>query len=538
MANVNLDALIPREDFEVLSEGASLPAKKSITIFELQRDNFFFKALRKPDFQRETREWTPKRVLGLIRSFVEDELIPAVILWPNERGLNFVVDGSHRLSALIAWVQDDYGDGDVSRPFFGHEVEEEDLTRAKKTRAIVEKAFGSYKDHVRAIEQPDSYGPDIVNRARRFARLSLDLQWVRGDALKAEESFKRINQQAAMITPLELELINSRKKPNAIASRAIIRRGTGHKYWKSFGSPAQDKIEELATELHTLMFEPKQEYPLKSAELPAGGPVSSSTALSMVYGFINLATSVSSPDDDKDGQRTIEYLLRCRRVMNLLVSADSSSLGLHPAVYFYSWTGKQQPILFLVIASLMIDLEQSRKLDWFTEIRSRLESFLVGNRALVNQVVRKYGTKEAGVSRLREFYEDILEMLGEGVSNENLMEKLMAKYKYLQPGEVLYEEGQEPKKVSTQVKSGIVLRDSLKAALRCPICNGFVPTQALSIDHKKRVQDDGSHHANNLQVTHPYCNSGYKEKKHAIAIKASSPASAPVKTISPTSAKE
>ncbi len=100
---VNLDALIPREDFEVLSDGEAMPNKRSITIFELQGDNFFFKALRKPDFQRETIEWSPKRVLGLIRSFVEDELIPAVILWPNERGLNFVVDGSHRLSALIAW---------------------------------------------------------------------------------------------------------------------------------------------------------------------------------------------------------------------------------------------------------------------------------------------------------------------------------------------------------------------------------------------------------------------------------------------------
>lgn len=451
-------------------------------------------------------------MLGLIRSFVEDELIPAVILWPNERGLNFVVDGSHRLSALIAWVQNDYGAGDISRPFFSHEIEDEQKERAEKTRKMVEKAFGSYADHVKAIENPEAYGPDIVNRARRFARLSLDLQWVRGDASKAEESFKRINQQAAMITPLELELINSRKKPNAIAARAILRRGTGHKYWKAFGPPTQDRIEELAAEMHTLMFEPKQEYPLKSAELPAGGPVSSSTALSMVYGFTNLAAGTVAPEDDKDGQRTVDYLTRCRRVMNLLVSADSSSLGLHPAVYFYSWTGKQQPILFLVIAQLMIDLEQRKRLPWFTEIRGRLESFLVYNRALVNQLVRKYGTKDSGTSHLRKFYEDILEMLSAGKSDREMLESLMDTYKYLQPGEVLYE-GNEPKKVSTQVKSGIVLRDGLKATIKCPICAGFVPTQVISIDHKKRAVDDGSHNASNLQVTYPYCNHGYKEQK-------------------------
>lgn len=457
-------------------------------------------------------------MLGLIRSFVEDELIPAVILWPNERGLNFVVDGSHRLSALIAWVQNDYGDGDISLPFFDHDIEDEQKERAKKTRVMVEKAFGSYADHVKAIETPESYGPDIVNRARRFARLSLDLQWVRGDATRAEESFKRINQQAAMITPLELELINSRRKPNAIAARAILRRGTGHKYWKAFGPPIQDKIEELATELHSLIFEPKQEYPLKSAELPAGGPVSSSTALSMIYGFTNLAAGVVAPDEDKDGQRTVDYLTRCRRVMNLLVSADNSSLGLHPAVYFYSWTGKQQPILFLVIAQLVVDLEQRKRLPSFTEIRGRLESFLIGNRALINQVVRKYGTKDSGTTHLRTFYEDILGMIHAGKPDEEILQALMGTHKYLQPSEVLYD-GNQAKKVSTQVKSGIVLRDGLQATMRCPICNGFVPKQAISIDHKQRVAEEGSHNAKNLQVTHPYCNHGYKEQKHAIGLK-------------------
>ncbi len=322
-----------------------------------------------------------------------------------------------------------------------------------------------------------------------------------------------------MITPLELELINSRKKPNAIAARAILRRGTGHKYWKSFGPPIQDRIEELATEMHALMFEPKQEYPLKSAELPAGGPVSSSTSLSMVYGFINLAAGVVSPEDDKDGQRTVDYLTRCKRVMNLLVSADNSSSGLHPAVYFYSWTGKQQPILFLMVAQLMVDLEQRRKLPWFTAMRGRLESLLISNRALVNQVVRKYGTKDSGTSHLRKFYEDILEMLGADKSDQEIIQTLMDTYKYLQPGEVLYD-GNQPKRASTSVKSGIVLRDGLTSTIRCPICNGFVPKQAISIDHEQRVADGGSHNASNLQVTHPYCNHGYKEQRNAIAQRA------------------
>src|SRR5580704_10113678 len=66
-----------------------------------------------PDFQRETTEWDPQRVVGLIQTFIEGDLVPAVILWQNKE-LLFVIDGSHRLSALTAWVHNDYGDGQLS----------------------------------------------------------------------------------------------------------------------------------------------------------------------------------------------------------------------------------------------------------------------------------------------------------------------------------------------------------------------------------------------------------------------------------------
>jgi len=47
---------------------------------------------------------------------------------------------------------------------------------------------------------------------------------------KAEKSFFKINQQQANINPTEILLLKSRKEPNCIGARAIIRSGTGHKY--------------------------------------------------------------------------------------------------------------------------------------------------------------------------------------------------------------------------------------------------------------------------------------------------------------------
>jgi hypothetical protein len=52
----------------------------------------------------------------------------------------------------------------------------------------------------------------------------------KGDSKKAKDSFFKINQQAAPINPTELELIQSRRIPNGLIAKAIIRSGKGHKY--------------------------------------------------------------------------------------------------------------------------------------------------------------------------------------------------------------------------------------------------------------------------------------------------------------------
>jgi hypothetical protein len=508
---VNLDALITREDFEVLSANDDAPVPGTIAARNLEPGDFFYLALRKPDFQRETAEWNPKRVAGLIRTFIEGDLIPAVILWKHREYL-FVIDGSHRLSALIAWVHDDYGDGDLSKKFFGDSIPHEQIQFAKRTRDAVEEEVGSYATHVAAAKNPEGFGPDMVTRARALGSRVLTLQWVRGDELKAEKSFIRINQQAATITPQELELIEGRKLPATMAARAIIRKGTGHQSWLSFPMARKSEIRRLASDLYKLLFEPTLSYPIKSLDLPAGGAVYSATALRMVYEFVLSSVGAQTNVEDGDGQKTIEYLKRCKRAAELVLSNRPSSLGLHPAVYFYSWTGKQQPILFLTIGDIVIDMERAGALPTFIRRRGTLEDFLFSNRPLVNQIVRKFGTKDSGRRHLRGFYEQVFALIDNNVPVEHMAEKMAATegYSYLQPSETAYE-GVAPTRYSTQVKSGLVIRELMAGAPRCPICRGYVPTQALSVDHIKRKQDGGASTVSNAQLTHPYCNTGIKE---------------------------
>ena len=187
---------------------------------------------------------------------------------------------------------------------------------------------------------------------------------------------------------------------------------------------------------------------------------------------------------------------------------------MHPAAYFYSWTGKQQPILFLTMAGLIIDWEQQHRLPDFIDVRGAFEDFLIKNRALSNQIIRKFGTKPSGRRHLRDYYESVLAILAEGKSHDEVITQLQEQFSYLQPAESPYEHV-VPTKYSTQMKSGLLMREFLSKAPRCGICGGLVPAQAISIDHIVRLEDGGRSIVENAQVTHPYCNTGYKEARQA-----------------------
>lgn len=291
MAKVNLDALIPREDFEIDDKVSSGLKKHTMSAEDIKGDSFFFQTLRKPDFQRETNEWEPEKVVELIKSFISDELIPAIILWRSQAGYLFVIDGSHRLSAIAAWVNDDYGDGKSSQTFYEGSLPAQQRQVADTTRALVDREIGSYADHRAALENKDKHSKKIIDQARNLGSLAVQLQWVEGDISKAQDSFFKINQQAAPIDKTELKLLRERRKPTSVAARAIIRSGYGHKYWSKFSLIRQKQIRALATEVHSALFLPALINPIKTLDLPMAGKVNSAQTLPLVVDMISIVIS-------------------------------------------------------------------------------------------------------------------------------------------------------------------------------------------------------------------------------------------------------
>jgi hypothetical protein len=265
---VNLDAMIRREDFGVTGEEYTLDLFKDFPIANLEQGNPIFRLLRKPDFQRETNHWSPEQIATFIESFVDNEVIPGLILWkaPN---LIFVLDGGHRLSAVRAWMENDYGDGPITAAFYKGEISNDQKKAAKRARTLIESRVGRYQTLRQLVGSQDNTQQKTVQRATRAFTRSLSLQWVQGSASVAESSFFKINSQGTPLDSTETTLIKQRRKPIGISARAILRAGTGNKYWAIFPPERQLQLEDLAKEFFELLFEPEADIPIKTLDLRA-----------------------------------------------------------------------------------------------------------------------------------------------------------------------------------------------------------------------------------------------------------------------------
>jgi hypothetical protein len=515
MIKVNLDALISREDFDVSDTTQRVGTlKDTLSINDLKIGEFFFSVLRKPDFQRETNEWDFNKITDFIKCFLDGDLIPAVILWGSASNIIFVIDGSHRLSALAAWINDDYGDGDISKKFYEGIIPEEQINIAQRTRAQISKTIGSFKDHTLAIDHPEKVRREIVERTKSLGALAIQLQWVQGDSSKAESSFFKINQEASPINPTELRVLKARKQPNGIAARAIVRSGRGHKYWSAFPEENQIKIQDLAREINKLLFDPELDNPIKTLDLPIGGRLYAAQSLPLVLDFINIVNGVSTNGKDLlpdlSGVETIKFLKKCKKTAERINSNQPGSLGLHPVIYFYSENGKHKIASFFAITALILDFEKHNYFNKFTTVRNKFEDILIQYDYLVQQIVRKYRSATASYPYIKDYYLAIIEKLSEGINGAQVINEINKdnKFNYLtQPTEEMESINQE---FSSEVKSAAFIREAISNALRCKICGGLIHRNAISIDHIVRKADGGTRSVDNAQLTHPYCNTTYK----------------------------
>ena len=518
---VNLDAMIPRADFALVDDESKQERITSFGIEALGDKSPIFRGLRKPDFQRETNHWTAKQICDLVKSFLDDELVPSLILWESTAYI-FVIDGGHRLSALKAWIADDYGDGLISQRFYNGVISRDQKQIARTTRNLVEREVGRYSelDAIARLEDPSSADAEKRERANRLFRRVLTLQWVFGTKEKAESSFYKINSQGTILDDVETSLIKNRKKPIAIAARSIIRAGSGHKYSSDFTPANQEVVKTLSAELYNILFEPEADSPLKTLDVPLGGSVSPIDALALLIELLAI-TGRPSPaqkrideyDDDATGQDTVALMKRSIKVIKRMTTNDGGSLGLHPAVYYYSAQGKHNRFLLLGMAQLIstaVINNDSGFFKKFTGVRSDIETFLLANKGLVTLTLQNLHNK-VRVTKVADMFSFLIKsfILGDKVTPVGLLE-------HLGIGGTVYELNQAKvaKEFSDAAKSQTYVSRAIAGALKCPECSGLIsPIHSISYDHDTPAKDGGVGSILNCELMHPYCNTGMKGGK-------------------------
>ncbi|MCK4798593.1 MAG: HNH endonuclease [Spirochaetes bacterium] len=518
MTKINLDALIPREDFEVKDNNKVNITRTTDTLRheDLKHDAFFFAAIRKPDFQRETNEWDEYKIIGLLESYLDGDLIPAVILWKNPSNYTFVIDGAHRLSAIAAWMNDDYGDGEISKKFFDSVIPEDQIESAERIRQQIRKRIGSFKDFKLAITNPDKVSQTIIERIKNLATLALQVQWVDGDSAKAEASFFKINQHAARINDTEMKLLKSRKNANCIAARAIIRAGTGHKYWAKFEEQKQESIERLSKEINDILFIPNLKNPIKTLDLPLAGKLLSAGSLQLILNLVNISNNIDKDSEttinkDVDGDETLKNLHNCLKICRKINSNHPSSLGLHPIVYFYSKDGRHKPASFYGVIGLLIDFENKPNLlKDFIKVRGEFEDIILKYDYLVQQIGRKYRQADKAVIHIKSFYLKIIELLKQDKEIETVIDEIIKSEKFNYLTKETFEDNEYGTDFSRGTKSKTFIKEAITNALKCKICGGYIHKNSISIDHIQRKEDGGTGSPDNAQLTHPYCNTSYK----------------------------
>ena len=553
MSQVNLDALIPREDlFKQETDGADNSQDLKFIDLRLDADlnpkkSWFFKTLRKADFQRETSEWTPQRVAGLVKSFINGDIIPSVILW-NWKGINYIIDGGHRVSAIVAWILNDYGYGATSKAYFGEvNISKEQIKNHEKTMKLINEdpEIGAFEVYERALNFPNEYPQDKVIKARNLGNRAFQAQFIKAETSKdAERSFFRINGEASPINETEAIILKSREKPNAISARAIIHSGNAHKYWSKFVGK-EEEIEKIAIKINKLLFEP--ELDTKIIHFPIAGSEYSAQSLELVFGIVNMINGLDDinlkrkemlkrdadnilPAKDEDGSKTLEYLHAVDRIISLINSNDSSiSLGLSPLIYFYSYKGRFQITSFFAIVHLFLKWDKERKsttnnlkFQKFSAVREQFEEFLLKYKNFITQATLNVGSGLKSYARLSKLFEFIIESFISQKTHEVILKEIsdIPEFGFIKvfEAENRYEEERNPsgKKPPKETVIEVAINTYLSAKILCPICNSRATFDSYNTDHIKAIRDGRLGNKENLRLTHCYCN---EERERILELK-------------------
>lgn len=229
--------------------------------------------------------------------------------------------------------------------------------------------------------------------------------------------------------------------------------------------------------------------------------------LQLICDLLVYSNDVISEEKDQDGKETLEVLKNTKKILEIINSKNPGSLGLHPIIYFYSKKGNFKPANFYATVLFVRELKQKKQFDKFTSVRAEFEEFIYKNDYIIDQINRNLRSTKKSAIPLKELFVLIMDSLADGCNEFDIRQAIKKKYNKIN---LVNDEDEIGESFNANRKSETYISTALKSVVRCGICGGVVHVNSTSVDHIVRKRDGGLGSAENGQITHPYCNTGYK----------------------------
>ncbi len=249
-----------------------------------------------------------------------------------------------------------------------------------------------------------------------------------------------------------------------------------------------------------------------------GGTAGVRTALTLLIDLVLIANrnqqgqpvAIKDQPEDSDGTATIGALDKTLALVQRMTGNARGSLGLHPAVYFYSAAGRFAAPLFMGVATQVARALANNDAKFFyryTKARAQYEALLLSKRHLLATISQQVSSRKryATLGNLFDF------LLTEVAAGNEPADDAIVSQSGLKATVLVPRASAVAARFSDDTKSAVFLKSALQSALKCTLCNGFLdPAKAVSYDHVQRVREGGMADESNCQLVHPWCNQAEK----------------------------
>lgn len=534
--------------------------EKYLSIKHLYGEDSLSYLLRKPDFQRATWAWTPRDCVDLLESVLTEQVVPSVIMWLSPNNFQYVLDGGHRISVLLAWIKDDWGDGLPFEAYKDRILERDSKRAGEKVRELLRKASigpfteylaaeRRYKELIKQERTPDlemdSTSLDYANLVRRWSgvRIGFPILWVKGDYKRAEDSFLKINRSGRQLSEWETKLVENRSSSFARAVMSIAQVSDAEHCWPKHdpevvaNGDLQDRINSIlkkVVDLNELLFTPVYETPIKDLRQPLLATPYTKPEMKPAYvaEVLTIAEGKKGqkPETEalikKDKDAWVSLIIKngltlvenAEDVLSNIYGPSPRSLALMPLVYFYNGQGVYvRSLLYGMLYWLNHGSETrdvlNRKL-LFTIYRKAFEDVLLDSKEdIIRRIARRIGSGPEVTYPTARYYHGLLELVihHEGkISTEEFKKEHEDLVEHL--GKEKNHESDEEKESASRfyrgrMREAVHVRDLLRMFIHCEICGGrYYPGLFTEVDHKRMRSKGGKTTLSNARNTHPFCN--------------------------------